>query len=203
MAVSIKMSDVVARDEFHAAELIGGWVQECRRGASDREADAVSMAEAHGLEIDPVHERFAVARNLRALAKPVEVIKRRRLPPDDPPSATRLRVGRRETEAALKVSGTAEPAGRIQLPAVVPAPKTLALPGPDDAVAALNSRHAVIENVGGKTVIAGWEPSQLDPGRMVVVFQHKESFLLRYSNRHATIDVPDGRGGSRQTVMQL
>ena len=73
----------------------------------------------------------------------------------------------------------------------------------DDVIAAMNSRHAIIDNYGGRTVIAGWEPSQLDPRRMVVVFQQKESFLLRYCNRTATIDVPDGRGGSRQSVMAL
>ena len=94
-----------------------------------------------------------------------------------------------------------EPEVKAGLPMVLPAPK---LPAAwDDVIEAMNRRHAIIDNVGGKTVIAGWEPSQLDPERMVVVFQQKESFLLRYSNRTATIDVPDGRGGVRQSAMGL
>src|SRR5262249_48663574 len=49
----------------------------------------------------------------------------------------------------------------------------------DDAIAAMNRQHAIIENVGGKAVIASWEPSTYDTGKLMVVFQNKESFLLR------------------------
>jgi len=73
----------------------------------------------------------------------------------------------------------------------------------DDAIEAMNRQHAIIDNVGGRTVIAGWEPSPLDTTKKVVVFQNKESFLLRYSNRYATIDVPDGKGGCQQKLMRL
>jgi hypothetical protein len=76
------------------------------------------------------------------------------------------------------------------LPAVAP------VAGWDQAVAAMNRQHAIIENVGGKAVISSWEPSTIDPGRLVVVFQNKESFLLRYSNRFVSIDVHDGKGGT-------
>jgi energy-coupling factor transporter ATP-binding protein EcfA2 len=94
-----------------------------------------------------------------------------------------------------------EPEVKTGLPMVLSAPK---LPVAwDDVIEAMNRRHAIIDNVGGKTVIAGWEPSQLNPERMIVVFQQKESFLLRYSNRTATIDVSDGRGGVRQSAMGL
>ena len=60
----------------------------------------------------------------------------------------------------------------------------------------MNRQHAIIENVGGKAVIASWEPSTIDPAKLVVVFQNKESFLLRYSNRFVSIEVHDGRGGT-------
>jgi hypothetical protein len=86
-----------------------------------------------------------------------------------------------------------EPAGLVQLPAVIP-PRPVAKY--DAAIEALNANHAVIDNVGGKTVIASWEPSLLDPTKLIIVFQTKESFLLRYSNRFALIDSPDGHGGS-------
>ena len=74
----------------------------------------------------------------------------------------------------------------------------------DDAIAAMNRQHAIIENVGGKAVIASWEPSTIDPSRMVVVFQNKESFLLRYSNRFVSIEVhaPRGIGTVRVPVGQ-
>jgi len=67
----------------------------------------------------------------------------------------------------------------------------------------MNEQHAIIDNVGGKTVIASWEPSSLDPSRRVWVFQNKESFLLRYSNRFATIEISDMRGGSIRSQMPL
>jgi hypothetical protein len=46
----------------------------------------------------------------------------------------------------------------------------------------INASHAVIENVGGKTLIASWEPSPLNPEQKCVVFQDQASFRLRYSN---------------------
>jgi energy-coupling factor transporter ATP-binding protein EcfA2 len=95
-----------------------------------------------------------------------------------------------------------EPEVKGGLPMVLPRAPKLPVAW-DDVIEAMNKRHAIIDNVGGKTVIAGWEPSQLNPERMVVVFQQKESFLLRYSNRTTAIDVPDGRGGSRQSVEAL
>jgi Family of unknown function (DUF5906) len=89
-------------------------------------------------------------------------------------------------------------AGQIMLPAVVPPPPPLQPPKPnlDEAIAAMNTQHAIIENVGGKTVIASWEPSPIDLERLMVVFQSKESFLLRYSNRSVTVEVADARGGT-------
>src|SRR5262249_1038552 len=50
------------------------------------------------------------------------------------------------------------------LPAIVPA--TVPDVGWDEAVEAMNDRHAIIDNVGSKTVIASWEPSSLDPERL-------------------------------------
>src|ERR1700687_6208609 len=88
-----------------------------------------------------------------------------------------------------------EPAARVQLPAVIP-PRPVAKY--DAAIDTLNTQHAIIDNVGGKTVIASWEPSPLDPSKMVIVFQTKESFLLRYSNRFVSVDIPDIHGGRRR-----
>jgi hypothetical protein len=114
-----------------------------------------------------------------------------------------------EAKAEPKVEPVFEPntdgaaAGRIMLPAIVPPPQPPAKSDWDEAIAAMNERQAIIDNVGGKTVIAGWEPSSLDPERVVVVFQTKESFLLRYSNRAVSFDVPNSRGGSHRETMPL
>jgi ABC-type multidrug transport system fused ATPase/permease subunit len=105
-----------------------------------------------------------------------------------------------------KPQAEAEPATRIMLPAVVPPPPPPLQPPKsdwDEAVAAMNKQHAIIENVGNKTVIASWEPSPIDLGRLMVVFQSKESFLLRYSNRFVSIEVPDGRGGINRLTPPL
>ena len=67
----------------------------------------------------------------------------------------------------------------------------------------MNNQHAIIENVGGKTVIASWEPSPIDLERLMVVFQSKDSFLLRYSNRFVSVEVPNVRGGSHSVTAPL
>ena len=65
----------------------------------------------------------------------------------------------------------------------------------------MNSRHAILENVGGKTVIACWELPDEEEGHARLVYHSKESFLLRYSNATTNIDVPDSRGGSRKETV--
>jgi hypothetical protein len=124
----------------------------------------------------------------------------KKISPEPQPAAAEA-DGSTIAAAATEAKAEAEPETKGGLPMVLAPPK---IPVAwDDVIEAMNRRHPIIDNVGGKTVIAGWEPSQLNPERMVVVFQQKESFLLRYSNRTATIDVPDGRGGSRQSAEAL
>ena len=53
----------------------------------------------------------------------------------------------------------------------------------EEALKLLNEQHAVIDNVGGKCVIASWEKSHLDLSRQMLVYQRPSDFLLRYSNR--------------------
>ena len=84
---------------------------------------------------------------------------------------------------------------QAKLPAIVPA----AIGEPvgaewNDAIAAMNKQHAIIDNVGGRAVIASWEPASYDQSKLVIVFQNKESFLLRYSNRFVWIELFDGKG---------
>jgi hypothetical protein len=100
-----------------------------------------------------------------------------------------------EEEEAKKAAAEPEAAG-AKLPTVIPPPPEPLAPEWNEAIAAMNSQHAIIENVGGKAVIASWEPSSHDPERLVVVFQNKESFLLRYSNRFVPIEVHTARGST-------
>jgi hypothetical protein len=59
----------------------------------------------------------------------------------------------------------------------------------------MNERHAIIENVGGASVIASWEPLKFNPRWRNLVYQGKDSFLLRYSNRKVLVDYPGGGSG--------
>ena len=73
---------------------------------------------------------------------------------------------------------------------------------------ALNDRHAVIDNVGGKTVIASFETVRLRFGeeivtRNVIVYQRTSDFLLRYSNRHVILEVPNKQGGINRERMEM
>jgi hypothetical protein len=67
----------------------------------------------------------------------------------------------------------------------------------------MNEQHALIENVGNKTVIASWEPSPTNLNRRVLVFQGKDSFMLRYSNRLVQIEASDGAGGYKLLRLPL
>jgi hypothetical protein len=50
-----------------------------------------------------------------------------------------------------------------------------------DMLAAMNDRHAVVGNVGGKCRIVEWVPSEVDPGALIASFQSKTDFINRYA----------------------
>src|SRR6516164_3863540 len=53
----------------------------------------------------------------------------------------------------------------------------------DEYLVAMNERHAVIANVGGKCRVVEWVPSELDEGVLVPSFQSKTDFINRYAHR--------------------
>src|SRR5262249_44381456 len=55
--------------------------------------------------------------------------------------------------------------------------------GEGELLAAMNDRHAVIGNVGGKCRVLEWVPSELDDGALLAVFQSKTDFINRYRHR--------------------
>ena len=107
-------------------------------------------------------------------------------------------------DAPLVIEAKPEPATPVPEPAQ---PKPEVEPGPklgaaDEALATLNELHAIINNVGGKTVIASWEPSVADSNKLTLVYQSQTDFNLRYSNRYMPVGV-SGRHGGAQTIMML
>jgi hypothetical protein len=216
------MTALLAKSKVDAQTIVDGLIRKCVEGKSDRELEAIGLATLWSLDLEEVRRGFAEARELKA--EPVTKPK----PPKPNPWVRPLTkpIGP-QIDAAQKVSGEGDFAERLnsaieankQAPSISPEPEpephpkaepikaglpAVVPPVPplsrwDDAIAAMNEQHALIENVGGssgKTVIASWEPSPIDLNRLVVVFQTKESFLLRYSNRSISVEVPDGRGGT-------
>jgi hypothetical protein len=194
-------------------------------GGYDLEANDVQAAVDAGVDPKAIAAIWAHAKTLRPSGpKPADFFSPTTLPKDVPVAqaqpkpandwaAERARLNKKlgakpeakpeeaksQPEPEVEAEVETEPQATVQLPAVVP-------PQPakwDEAIDLLNTRHAIIDNVGGKTMIASWEPSPLDPSRLVVVFQSKESLLLRYSNRSVSVPVLNVRGVSGTGSMAL
>jgi hypothetical protein len=103
-----------------------------------------------------------------------------------------------KSEADAEPKADANAVEKTGLPAIIPTRKSLTderVSKWDDALTTMNEEHALIDNYGGKCVIASWEPSPTNLERRMLVFQGKDSFLLRYSNRPVSMELPDGKGG--------
>jgi hypothetical protein len=157
----LKIETIRSREE--AERVIWALLKEYVEDASDREADALALAREWSEEGE-VKEAWAKVRAQKEAeaafsrpeiqpsveSKPVAKLKRRMLLPSP-----------KEPKPGAEPEAEAEPATRIMLPAVIPPPPPLAPPKSDwdEAVAAMNGQHAIIENVGGKTVIASCRQS--------------------------------------------
>jgi hypothetical protein len=110
--------------------------------------------------------------------------------------------GRVKAEPEAQPEPEPEPAQepvKAGLPVVIQPPLLVPEPTIDDALALMNSRHAILDNVGGKSVIGCWEQS--DDGYERLAFHGLDSFRLRYSNALVTIEAPDGHGGVHKITM--
>jgi hypothetical protein len=94
----------------------------------------------------------------------------------------------------------AEPEEQLFTEAEAEADEPRASPETTNELDVLNKEHSIIDNVAGKTVIASWEPSELDSSKTSIVYHKKGDFLLRYSNRHKKFKVPDPNGGEDKTI---
>jgi hypothetical protein len=115
--------------------------------------------------------------------------------PEPEPTAPDNKVSEGEARAKPDAEADASPKAAPPAPSVEDAIQKGALvvtgAGPpmagnvalDEFLAAMNERHAVIGNVGGKCRILEWVPSELDPGALVPSFQSKTDFINRYAHR--------------------
>jgi hypothetical protein len=215
---------LVAQTVEEAKAAIRGWVKECAEGKSDRELEAIGLAAVWSIDLGDVRKAFKDARGVAKAPADVGVVQReprRAISESCEAFQTRIRKWKEELGAAkatieLKVVPSPKIAPekpeeeeaevKPSLPAVIPITKPLTnerVSRWDDAMAAMNEQHALIENVGNKTVIASWEPSPTNLNRRVLVFQGKDSFMLRYSNRLVQIEASDGVGGYKLLRLPL
>jgi Mesyanzhinovviridae DNA primase len=184
-----------ALGDVRAGEKVRAWWIKQVRGVD--EEDAAELEERWAVAF----EKAKGERKPAAEPKPAKTYREIKQEIDGAERRARERVAEENAgaDAELAAEARAEELPRAGLPALVPPPPPLQPPKPsfDEAVTAMNSQHAIIENVGGKTMIASWEPSSVDPTKLEVVFQSKESFLLRYSNRFVLLEEPSPNGGTR------
>lgn len=113
-------------------------------------------------------------------------------------------VVRREIAAAvvepLKPEPEAEPdeveEAEVVLEDGLP-PQSKAAQVKDPDIRFLNTQHAIINNIGGKTMIASWEPSPMKPERKEIVYQRQSDFQLRYANQSVAINTQDLKGNAK------
>jgi hypothetical protein len=169
-----------AGDADEAMEVIQAMADECQAGKGDRVEEAVELGVEHRISPSVVFGIFREARARRS--KPVLIL------PKTQPSVEPKRMGelrfRRIDDG--KPKARAEPEKPVTLPALL-----------DPALQAMNEQHSVIESIGGKTVIASFEPNPIHLRRTKVVYQTKDSFLLRYSNKTVPVMVSGGRSRCR------
>jgi len=84
-------------------------------------------------------------------------------------------------------------------------PKSAASEPIDPHIEALNQKHAVIANAGGKTVIAYWGPADpSDPdSRQEISYHRVGDFTLQYSNRRVEYQVASWTGGMKTETVEL
>jgi hypothetical protein len=167
---------LIARAQPELWDAIADLAEEMFDGGREAVADIRQIAEA---EPTP---------NYRAMLAGV-VSKLHALPPNELDHL--IKQGEADPEINVEEEEEPEAAAVVNLPALIPLQQPATW---DDALDAINGQHAIIENVGGKTVIASWEPSPINPKRQMIVFQTKESFILRYSNRSVLVEVSGKRG---------
>ncbi len=187
---------------------IKGDIARAKAGRPHDEVEALALCEGWGFDLEKVRASYAEARafavNQRPAADPVA-----------PPSMSIAAAGRErlrkyherlaaEEKAKLFISPSnaqSEQKAKLEpvtLPAVLP-PKAELPADPEIAVstetmlAAMNERHAVIGNIGGKCLALDWIKDPVDDTRLIPSFQSRRDVENRYSRWRVTVEGPDGR----------
>jgi hypothetical protein len=143
-------------------------------GGPDREAEHINLGKALKFDLQSIRAQWIEARTQRAKHTGAQkVVKPLALASSPPKQTQEPKLPQRSDTDLAVVTPPQAPAG-------------------DEYLIAMNHRHAIIDNVGGKTVIASVEPSTLDPSIETLVYHTKADFLLRYSNRSIPITTADG-----------
>jgi hypothetical protein len=90
-------------------------------------------------------------------------------------------VEAREAEARFNVPAVVPPAEIV--PSGFGSPTVASQP----EITEMNTKHAVISDLGGKCVVMGWVPSVFTPGTSEPGFQTFQAFRDRYLNRYITV----------------
>jgi hypothetical protein len=194
--------------------LIGEIVKEIGQGVGNRRDEALELARqwlpkdaADEVErqINKAREVYETKGVQRNHLTNVNIIRRRldgSMPKPKPePEAAKPEAAKPEPEPEPEAEPDADATEvKASVPAIIPSTKPLTIDRAakwESVLTEMNKQHALIENYGGKCVIACWEPAPIPmyPDHKRLAFQGKDSFLLRYSNQPVTIEVPDGRGG--------
>jgi hypothetical protein len=201
----------VAESQEEAWEVIKALAEEYRLRRSDREREAVSFGVDHGIHPDEIFSLFKVAREAREAAvfsvpdaQPsveqrahAKGLKIRRVPGltnAKPGGIDAIMSGLKATKV---LPGPKEGfVGKIEKPkeiVIVPTGGLVASTGGVlyGMIDAMNLRHAVIGNIGGKYRIMEWVPSRIDRSVLVPEFQTEADFGKRYREHVVT---PEGAG---------
>jgi hypothetical protein len=196
---------------------------ECAEGRSDREAEALGLAKRWPALVDHTKLGFAKARAdwaeaTRAAPKPRDdhgglfrpgLGRPRLIEAKVVEAVTSTEAWVRKTEEAFSSPPAQpeevaqpeeepkEPSKELQTEVAQPQsefgfspPTELPLP---EAIKAMNDKHAVISNLGGKCVTMEWTPSLIMPGTKELAYQSFSSFRERYANRYVDCGMGMGR----------
>jgi hypothetical protein len=102
-------------------------------------------------------------------------------PADEKPKDTERQAKPEEEQTEAQGSGSVEDVAKERQLSLTGG--TVVIDNAAEMLAAMNERHGVVGNVGGKCRIVEWVPSELDPGVLVPSFQSKTDFINRYAHR--------------------
>jgi len=174
-------------------DIEGAWADryaEIARAGRGKLADLSSRLGGLRPKIDEAKHILAQPKVFRRFAKKEQSSANTALsfsvPATQPPADEKLKDTQRqakpeEEQAEAQGSGSVEDVAKERQLSLTGG--TVVIDNAAEMLAAMNERHGVVGNVGGKCRIVEWVPSELDPGVLVPSFQSKTDFINRYAHR--------------------